>query len=151
MHLDPVYLVSPTPTPHARTSRRAFLIGGATFFAGVGIGCGYGQRVDAASAASTRNTTDRDQVLEELRALATHATLEDLVAARFRLLHHLERDYPDDVVLWAGVGRLAEACLTMPNFPDRSLAAPWLARRIEQAQHPAPSLRALAARLKALR
>ncbi|MEC9047972.1 MAG: hypothetical protein VYA51_08160 [Planctomycetota bacterium] len=151
MHIDPVYLVSPTPTPRARTSRRAFLIGGATFFAGVGIGCGYGQRVDAAAAAAPRDATNRDDVLEELRALATHAPLEDLVDARFRLLHHLERDYPDDVVLWAGVGRLAEACLTMPNFPDRSLAAPWLARRIEQARHPSPSLRALADRLKTLR
>ena len=150
MHLDPVYLVSPRPTP-PRGARRAFLIGGATFFAGVGIGCGYGQHVGAAPATAPRDAANIDPVLEELRTLATHAPLDALVAARFRLLHHLERDYPEDDVLWAGVGRLAQACIARANFPDRSLAAPWLARRIEQARHPAPSLRALAARLRTLR
>ena len=134
--------------PHANTARThlAARLDGATFFAGVGIGRGHGQRVDAASAASTRNTTD-DQVLESPRA-RTHATLEDLVDARFRLLHHLERTTPATPCS-AGVGRLAEA----PH--DAELPRPLarctrLAPCIEQPE-PAPLLRALADRLKSFR
>jgi hypothetical protein len=152
MRLDPVYLASSDAPAGSTHSRRAFLLAGGTFVAGVSLGsaggdvAGGGGDGDAPAAAS-----GRERERDELRRLAASGTADELVDARFRLLHFVASDDLYDAVLWSGVARLGRACLTYPSFPDRVLAAQWIARRLDEAPRAAAAHSALSLRLKRLR
>ena len=65
--------------------------------------------------------------------MATTAPIEELVAKRLDFLNHLYTTYPNDVVAWRGVERLAEVALTDSNLPDRRIFSRWVAQVIEKA------------------
>lgn len=150
MRLDPVYLAAPKTTWTRGTSRRAFLLAGGTFFAGVSLGGASSVDANAGSdVAETRAASE--PVLRRLQRLSQDGSLAELVDARFELLHFVASDYADDPALWHGIARLGEACLKLPTFPDRIVAAQWIGRRLDAAPAATATHRALAARLHRLR
>ncbi len=154
MRLDPVYLASSDAPAGSTHSRRAFLLAGGTFVAGVSLGSASGVVAGGdgdGDAAVPAAASGRERERDELRRLAASGTADELVDARFRLLHFVASDDLYDAVLWSGVARLGRACLTYPSFPDRVLAAQWIARRLDEAPRAAAAHSALSLRLKRLR
>ncbi|MGC6488514.1 MAG: hypothetical protein ACON4Z_12785, partial [Planctomycetota bacterium] len=152
---------APTERP---STRRAFLLAGGAFVAGVSLGSGgSGVSSDGASPADVSPADDRapapatasgrgrDQERDLLRRLVTHGAVDALIDARFRLLHFVASDARHDEVLWSGVARLGRACLNHPSFPDRLVAAQWIARRLDEAPRATAAHRALTLRLQRLR
>jgi hypothetical protein len=126
MRLEPVYLVSPRPIPPAMSSRRAFLLAGATFVAGSALGgaCGYSLAASAGKEAGGGDAdlaTSGDAELDELRRLAVKAPIEELVQRGVLFLNMRDTVYPKDEVLWRGVARLAQEIIARPDPIDRSL------------------------------
>ena len=106
MRIDPVYLVAPEAERSPLASRRAFLITGGGFLAGAALGTtlGYvgGSRVHAAATGQSygrRSALEDDALLAELRDLARHGSIEELIGSRFTLLHFARSQYRDDLVL----------------------------------------------------
>ena len=140
---QPCLLEKPEPHGvHPFGRRRAFLVAGATFCAGLGLGgaCGYavgvgkgGEEEEGSGAGGTEPelASSGDALLDELRRLATKAPIEELIEKRFDFLHSLIDSYPTDKIAWTGVGRLAEAAIHTNQIPDRRLFARWLAQAIE--------------------
>ena len=155
MKLHPVYLVEPKPEP--ATGRRAFLVAGATFVAGLGLGgaCGFaaGSRNQPAEAGTTDPTLEPtgDALLDELRALSRDGSVEELIEARHRLRFFVSNRYPNDPVLWTGIERLAEIVLQQPDCPDRYVFARLLSSMIEQSGAPSEHLLDLVPRLRSVR
>ena len=136
MRLEPVYLVSPRPIPPAMSSRRAFLLAGATFVAGSALGgaCGYSLAASAgkeAGGGDAELATSGDAELDELRRLAVKAPIEELVQRRLFFVTTLVNAYREDQVLWRGVGRLCDAVLSSVEVPDRRLFSRFLVQLIE--------------------
>lgn len=123
------------------SSRRAFLLAGATFVAGSALGgaCGYSLAASAGKEAGGGDTdlaTSGDAELDELRRLAVKAPIEELVQRRLVFINMLTKVYPKDATSWRGIGRLADEVLSSRPFDDRRTFARWLAQVIEGA-HPA--------------
>jgi len=152
MRLEPVQLVASQSAPSQKASRRAFLIAGGTFFAGLGLGSALAPAALAAGAGSAdAPLAEHDALLAELRDLATDRPLGELIASRRTLLHFVRADYRGDPVLLRGVERLARACLTMPDFPERFFSSRMIASAIDACPGAASSLRGAASQLKELR
>ena len=153
MRLDPVYLASSDAPAGSGHTRRAFLLAGGTFIAGVSLGSAGGvvARADDDGDATAPAASGREHERDLLRRLAASGTVDELIDARFRLLHFVASDDLYDAVLWSGVARLGRACLTHPTFPDRALAAQWIARRLDEAPRATAPHRALSLRLQRLR
>ena len=150
MRLDPVYLAASEPTAERAATRRSFLLAGTTFVAGVSLGAaGHVSARTSAQTPAPPAALDRER--RELRRLSTTAPLDELVDARFRLLHFVASDPGYDELLWSGVARLGRACLTLPEFPDLLVAAQWIARRLDEAPRAAATHGALTSRLRLLR
>lgn len=130
MKLEPVYLVAPRPKPPSMPTRRAFLFMGVAFAGGsiVGAACGYS--IGSASGSDELPLTG-DPDLDEWRRLAVKAPLKELVRLRHEFMVALDRDYPEDAVLWQGLNRLAAAVATDAAFPDRRRAALFVLRLAE--------------------
>ena len=152
MRLEPVQLVAPEPSPSPMASRRAFLIAGGTFFAGLGLG---GRLASGAGSVAEEPHAlplpEDDQLLAELRELATDRSMEELIESRLTLLHFVRSRYRDDALLMRGVERLARACITLPEFPDRFVSSRSIASAIDASRAASPSLREVASQLRALR
>lgn len=133
MRLEPVYLLAPKPKPPSVPTRRAFLIAGGTFFAGIGLGgaCGY-------AAGSARNAGDGngdtpssaltptgDTDLDELRRLAMKAPIEELTGQWFPFLTLLHDTYKSDEFLWHGAKRICDEAINNQSLADRSKIARW--------------------------
>jgi len=137
MRLEPIFLLAPKPKPASVPTRRAFLIAGGTFFAGIGLGgaCGYaaGSRVggDSADASKELFEPSGDSQLDELRRIAVAAPLEELIEKRGAILHFIVVDYPRDKHLWVGIERLVKATLHGQSINERRSLALWLAKLIE--------------------
>ncbi|MEZ6036568.1 MAG: hypothetical protein R3F29_03750 [Planctomycetota bacterium] len=137
MRLDAVYLVAPKPKPPSVPTRRAFLVAGATFCAGLGLGgaCGYVVGVGKGGgpeeeSAEPELVSSGDALLDELRRLATKAPIEELIEKRDDFVRHLYKTYPRDVIAWKGIGRLAEASLSGAAIADRRIFSRYLAQVI---------------------
>tara|TARA_R110002072_G_scaffold121342_2_gene255051 strand:- start:20918 stop:21397 length:480 start_codon:yes stop_codon:yes gene_type:complete len=138
MHLNPVYLVAPKPKPPSVPTRRAFLIAGATFLAGAGLGgaCGYAAGTsavegngDAPFADALKPTGDSD--LDELRRLAVKAPIEELTDKWFMFLTLLHDTYRNDATLWHGAERIIDEVLTNDGIKQRRKIAVWVLKVIE--------------------
>ena len=153
MRLDPVYLVAPEPSK--RPTRRAFMLTSGTLLAGFSLGgaCGYaaGSRAGANDAENQQALEPTgDAELDELRELSRNGSIEELLAARFKIRHFVITRYPDDPVLWTGIERLARIVLQRPDCPDRRPLARGLGTMIEQSGKPAEHLIELVPRLKSV-
>lgn len=165
MRLEPVFLVAPKPKPPSIPKRRAFLIAGATFFVGLASGgaCGYSiasSRSPDADSGGDKPTPVQDQKLpvtgdpelDELRRLATRASLDELVATRVHFAHSVSKTYRDDEFLWLGMERLAREVIGRESVPDRRLFSRWLAQIIENGDARfSANLLPLAAQLRTIR
>ncbi|MBL9075878.1 MAG: hypothetical protein JNL08_00155 [Planctomycetes bacterium] len=120
------------------SSRRAFVIAGATFVVGATLGGGVGYRTAVgASQADVDRPADpppEDDELVELRRLAVDAPIEELIARRLVFLRCATVSYRTDTVLWRGIERLCDAVVRDPAFPDRRLSGRLLAQIIEYAE-----------------
>ena len=142
MRLEPVYLVAPKPKPPSMPHRRAFLIAGGTFLAGIGLGgaCGYAVGASHSEAPGGDEEPDLQELLQpsgdsdldELRRLAVKAPIEELMAKRMDFLQHLYLTYPRDKVAWSGVARIAQATIDGYEIDNRRMFAVWLAQVIEK-------------------
>lgn len=129
MRLEPVYLLAPKPKQPSVPTRRAFLIAGGTFFAGIGLGgaCGYA----AGSARSDEDTPSNaltptgDADLDELRRLAVEAPIEELTGQWFPFLTLLHDTYQRDEFLWQGAKRICDEAINNQSLVDRSKIARW--------------------------
>ena len=152
MRLEPVQLVAPEPSPSTMASRRAFLIAGGTFFAGLGLGGSIGLAAPATSVAPRqRQLPEHDELLSELRDLATNGSIDELIGERYKLLHFVQARFHGDQTLLQGVNRLARACLSMPSYPERMASARSLANVIDKSTLADTSMRDIARRLRQLR
>lgn len=138
MRLDAVYLVAPVPKPPSVPTRRAFLVAGATFCAGLGLGgaCGYAVGVGrgAGPAGEEELPTTGNAELDELRRLAVQAPIEELVEKWLYFLDSFAQHYRRDEVLPRGVARLADHVLATPGLPQRRAFATAIAQVIELAE-----------------
>lgn len=122
--------------PSRVSTRRAFLIAGATFAVGAAFGGGLGHRIATATAGATERDepdpldTD-DPELRELRRLAVEAPLAELVERRLIYVHLLTKSYWEDPILWRGVRRLIDATLGGHQMEQRRLFARFLAQVLE--------------------
>lgn len=134
-HTTPVDPVDSTGT--RVSSRRAFVIAGATFVVGATLGGGVGYRTAVgASQADVDRPADpppEDDELVELRRLAVDAPIEELIAKRAVFVNCLTQSYSDDPALWRGLKRIVEAVLADPHIQDRRVFARFLAQVIEKA------------------
>lgn len=146
MRLEPVYVVAPAASV---PTRRAFLLAGGTFAAGMSLGgaCGYalGARRAAvapgpADAAADAAAIDEmlkpsgDVELDELRRLAVKAPIEELVEARPVFLTHFSRKYRSDRILWIGIERLCEAVIARTEITNRRIAAQSIIQVVENCE-----------------
>jgi len=141
MRLEPVYLVAPEPEPPKIPTRRAFLLAGATFAAGLTLGgaCGYAAGSSANTSVQTGEGEDDVRELEstgnaeldELRRLAVKAPIEELAEKWLYFLQVSSKDYRHDEVLPRGVERLAKYILATPDLDQRKLIANATAQVIE--------------------
>jgi hypothetical protein len=129
IRLEPIYLLAPKPKQPSVPTRRAFLIAGGTFFAGIGLGgaCGYAAgsaRSDGETAADALMPTG-DADLDELRRLAIEAPIEELTSQWFPFLTLLHDTYQSDEVLWQGAKRICDEAINNESLIDRSKIARW--------------------------
>jgi len=137
MRLEPVYLLAPKPKPPSVPTRRAFLIAGGTFFAGIGLGgaCGYAAgsaRSDGNSNGDGNGDTRSDALtptgdanLDELRRLAMQAPIEELTGQWLPFLTLLHDTYQSDEFLWHGAKRICDEAINNQSLADRSKIARW--------------------------
>ncbi|MFK7742304.1 MAG: hypothetical protein AB8H80_18465 [Planctomycetota bacterium] len=157
MRLEPVYLLGPKKKPPSVPTRRAFMIAGSTFIAGLGLGgaCGYaaGTSASGTSAAggsepSPSPTTGSngstpaapavdealkptgDAMLDDMRRLAVKAPIEELVEKRNDFIDVFQRSYSDDPVVWRGLVRLANAVIEDEQFTQRRFSARWIGQQM---------------------
>ena len=139
MRIEPIYLLAPKPKPPSIPTRRAFLIAGGTFFAGIGLGgaCGYAAGIGASGnegGTKTKNETGPtgDANLDRLRWLAVDASIDVLIDNRNAFLNVLSSAYPKDLIAWQGVDRLVEAILDGRQLPNTRAFAQYLSQVIER-------------------
>ena len=137
MRIEPVYLVAPKPEQKNVPTRRAFLIAGGTFLAGLGLGgaCGFaaGSRGsgEGEGAMEERLEPTGNAELDELRRLAVEAPVEELMEKATVYLDLLRSKYQGDAVIWRGADRIAAELLENPRATNRRALAHWLAQVIE--------------------
>jgi len=156
MRIDPVYLVAPKPEKKKVPTRRAFLIAGGTFLAGLGLGgaCGY-----AVGASGVQRAEEDEPLaptgnaeLDELRRLAVKAPVEELMGKATVFLDFLRGTYRSDPILWSGADRIANEVINNSGLPNRRVLATWLAQLIEaEASQHGHDRRDLASRLRRIR
>ncbi len=126
MKLNPVYLLAPKPKPQSIPSRRAFLIAGGTFLAGVGLGgaCGYAAGARGSADVGDELKPTGDANLDRLRWLAVGATIEELIENRLGFLNVL-------TLKWRSSGRsgIWRKAAVMSMAPPRS-SQPGLCSRV---------------------
>lgn len=137
MKLEPVYLLAPKPKPPSIPSRRAFLIAGGTFLAGVGLGgaCGYAVGVGGSGEVDNGEGALKptgDPLLDELRRLAVKAPIDELMEKHMPFLDHLTSKYAADSTLWGGVERICQEVISNPRIASRRSVAGWLATVISR-------------------
>jgi len=152
MRLDGAVFLLPTPQQKVMPTRRAFVMAGCTFAAGIAVGgaCGYsaGAATSAGSAGSGELPKSGDAELDELRRLAVKAPIEELMDNSRAFVELVGETYRNDRLLWQGVGRITDALLNGYQVPDRRLASIVVAQVIEAGnkeftQSLAPKVRAL--------
>ncbi|MFN3242118.1 MAG: hypothetical protein ACE37K_11445 [Planctomycetota bacterium] len=138
MRIEPVYLVAPKPEQKNVPTRRAFLIAGGTFLAGLGLGgaCGFaaGSRGSGKGegAVEERLEPTGNAELDELRRLAVEAPVEELMEKATAFLDLLAQKYDSDKIGWRGADRIADQLLNGPARSDGRLLARWLMQVIER-------------------
>jgi hypothetical protein len=140
MKLEPVYLVVPNPKPASLPNRRAFLIAGGTFLAGIGLGgaCGYaaGSRRLPHEGKPTLPAPSGNAELDELRRLALVAPIEELTRRWPQFTDAFGTRYRTDEYLPTGIERLVEQVLADASLPQRRTLARVLAQTIQLGEEP---------------
>jgi hypothetical protein len=143
MRLDEAVFVLARPKAPSMPTRRAFVIAGCTFAAGMVVGgaCGYsaGVAADGERAGETLPPTS-DPDLHELRRLAVVAPIDELIAHRGVFISLISDTYRSDAILWRGIDRLCEAVLR-GTVQNRRLLALALCGVIERGEEPHASAR----------
>jgi hypothetical protein len=108
-------------------TRRAFVLGGAMFAAGLSLGgaCGYaiGSRRIEEPGKEEELASSGDADLDELRRLAVKAPIEELVKHDLLFITMTTRTYRRDQILWRGMVRLADRVLADASYPNRRAVA----------------------------
>ncbi len=134
MRLDPVLLAAPNAPPALMPTRRAFVLGGAMFAAGLSLGgaCGYaiGSRRIEEPGKEEEQASSGDADLDELRRLAVKAPIEELVKHDLLFIRSTTVVYKNDKVLWRGMRRLADYLLETRDYPNRRTVAAVLVQAI---------------------
>jgi hypothetical protein len=120
MRLDGAVYVLARPKAPSMPTRRAFVIAGCTFAAGMVVGgaCGYSAGVAAgAEAAPLEPAAEElpksgDAELDALRALAVQAPIEELMRYARVFIDVITDRYPRDPILWRGVDRICDELLS---------------------------------------
>jgi hypothetical protein len=165
MKIDPVWLVAPPKAPSIPT-RRAFLLAGGCFAAGMSIGgaCGYSygksQSSDSSSAGAAPGGAaaegdlpkSGDIELDQLRWLAVKAPVDELFEKALSFLHIRGITYPKDEILWRGVDRLSKEIVENPSRDVSEAVVLAVISHIESPARPTtPSLRDRVPALRARR
>ncbi len=145
MRLDGAVFVRPAPKVPSMPTRRAFVIAGCTFAAGIAVGgaCGYSAGVGAAqsSAPTDKLESTGDPDHDEFRRVA-RGPLDELMAVHLPFVNHARSAYVDDPVMWQGVSRIVDALIAGHPVENRRASARWIAQVIEQSkvEHAKPLL-----------
>jgi hypothetical protein len=139
MRLDGAVYVLARPKAPSMPTRRAFVIAGCTFAAGMVVGgaCGYSAGVVAGAEtppgepAAVELPKSGDAELDALRALAVQAPIDELMRYAHPFLEIVNDTYPKDAVLWQGVDRIADALLEGYQARGRRLLGRVVAQLIE--------------------
>jgi hypothetical protein len=151
MRIEPVYLVYPPARAPQPPTRRAFLLAGAAFAGGTLVGGACGYTVGARLAAPVAEPEKLDVRLKELRRLAVDAPVEELVGKWGEWFSWFNFDYPDDVVLWRGLDRLAEWALENQTVADEPILTMLLEMSKIDKRQPESTLKRSRARLQAVK
>jgi hypothetical protein len=149
MRLDGAVYVLAKPTPPSMPSRRAFVLAGCAFTAGIVTGgaCGYSAGVLAGAPPSSADTPPAiDSEHDEFRQVA-RGPIEELMAVHLPFVNHARSVYADDPVMWEGVARIVDALISGYEVENRRASARWIAQVIEQSnsEHARRLLRSLEA------
>jgi len=148
MRLDGAVFVRPAPKVPSMPTRRAFVIAGCTFAAGIAVGgaCGYSAGVAVGAGSGRDPASDEipksgDAELDEFRRVAK-GPLDELMAVHLPFVNHARSAYADDPVMWQGVGRIVDALIAGHPVENRRASARWIAQVIEQSkvEHAKPLL-----------
>jgi hypothetical protein len=137
MRIEPIYLLAPKPKPPSIPTRRAFLIAGGTFFAGIGLGgaCGYAAGIsgtgEGSGAQDKLPESSGNAELDELRRLAIKAPIEELAGKWLYFTDMYASTYRKDEHLMTGIEKLVEYVLANPNANQRVAMARFLAQTVE--------------------
>ena len=137
MRIEPIYLLAPKPKPPSIPTRRAFLIAGGTFFAGIGLGgaCGYAAGIsgtgEGSGAQEKLPESSGNAELDELRRLAIKAPIEELAGKWSYFTDAFSLDYRKDDYLPRGIERLVAHVLQDEGMAQRVIVARVLAQTIE--------------------
>lgn len=172
MKIDAIFVLPPEDPPPSMPTRRAVLIALGSFAVGTALGgaCGYsmaagkaspessdaGKAADAAGPGASAKPVEEielkpsgDAELDYWRKLAVKAPLDDLFAEAAMFLLARVGTYPQDEVLWHGVGRLAAEAANDPNRQINDADLLVLISQIEGIARPKdPSLRDLVPKLR---
>jgi len=154
MRLEPVYLVAPEPAPQSMPTRRTFLLIGGAFLGGTVLGgavlggaCGYtigavrsgdGERGEEQPGApdGLEWEPSEDADLGELRRLAVKAPIEELMGKVVLFLNLRVDTYRQDLILWAGVRRIANEIIAQPDPKVHWTTIATVAGQIEKTTPP---------------
>ncbi|HEB54480.1 MAG TPA: hypothetical protein ENI87_14610 [bacterium] len=164
MRLEPAYLVAPKPKPPSIPTRRALLIAGGAMLTGLAIGGAGGYAVSSARRVRERDEDGRnastaeplaraeDLALDQLRHLATDASIGELMRQSILILTLLRDTYPDDAILWHGAERIGAELCANAGIDNRRVLARWLAQIAERSDAAAAvPVRGLVAELRSIR
>jgi hypothetical protein len=139
MRLDEAVFVLARPKVPSMPTRRAFVIAGCTFAAGMLVGgaCGYSAGVAAGAEtppgepSAVELPKSGDAELDALRALAVQAPIEELLANWMLFMTVMANSYRGDPVLWQGIDRMC-AAVTSGTVADGRRIASGLRGMIER-------------------
>ena len=140
MRIEPIYLLAPKPKPPSIPTRRAFLIAGGTFFAGIGLGgaCGYAAGIsgtgEGSGAQEKLPESSGNAELDELRRLAIKAPIEELAGKWLYFTDMYASTYRKDEHLGTGLERLANYVIANEAIEQRKLIARSLSQAIKKAE-----------------
>jgi hypothetical protein len=133
MKLEPVYLLAPKPAPKSMPTRRAWLLAGCAFAAGVvgGSACqswfGVGK---------PETPPQIDPMRDWLQKVCADSTpIEQLLQYRLSLYMQLPK-WSDDALLWRGIDRLVAIVMSKADLADRKRVALELLLFLENADLP---------------
>lgn len=139
MRLDGAVFVRPAPKVPSMPTRRAFVIAGCTFAAGIAVGgaCGYSAGVAVGAGSGRDPASDEipksgDAELDELRRLAVKAPIDELMGHSSLFIELATRRYDRDEVLWKGVERVCDALLAGHQVTNSRVFPRVVAQAIEK-------------------